>query len=518
MRKLIPALLLMLTTSFFSFSQQTSFAYYSAYKSSGYSLTKMDEQHLFVFTGPGILNIDSSGFSPQAIRYLTSGVSNGTIRKAANGEVLMMIQHTTIGAGNGDVLFFRMDSAGNIRWIKVFGTFNKETGADFTELPNGNILLLFTGGNFSGPDNVLAMQAIDSTGSQLWQRSYTSDVGPVAAKAIVSNGNGEVYLCGNATDGGLLIKTDYSGQMLWSQSYPGGFLEDIEKSADNNDVFLCGKRKDTLEPDIDEGFIIRQNNMGQILWQRTIKNDWTNGGSSVTCLAFDPYNHHIAGGGMMHLREAQPDDDQAVTLVFDTVGNLVSSGLFGGPGKELFQELCVMNNDLIYWSGYTSGFGTDTNILVVSTGQNGSIDCLGESLVFSADTTVIPVFDPGYLQDTGNLDVISLCFPPNPESTVRMDACAYSAMIEQPSLFQGFTLVPNPNNGSAVLKMDLPSDKIREVFLYNVLGQAVNGFSYLEERAGEVIFQAGQEAGSGLYQLIVTTDRGIFQQKMLIIK
>lgn len=517
MKKIFATFLLVWLTGFSLWAQTGAFAYYSAYKSAGFSMTRMDENRICVFTGPGILQINADGTAPWTNRYLTSGVSDGRIRMAANGDFLLMIRHVSIGEGNGDILFFRMDSAGNIRWIRVYGTANKEIPADFLELENGNLLLLLTAAGFSGPDDALVLAAIDSTGSQLWQRSYTSDAGPVTAVCMTRSSAGKVLLFGNTAEGALRIQVDPSGLLLQSLVYPGLFTEDAETASNTAAVFFCGSLTDPQDSSKQEAFIACTDSTGNMIWQRTLKNGLPLGSSFANSLTYNPFNHHLLACGGIHQTAAAPEDDQAMTVELDTLGNVLNLAEFGWAGREYLSDVCVMNNQSVFWSGYTNSYGTDSSLMVVQTTSNGAMEC---SSPFTADfdTLRVMALNQDYQQDTGNLNVMTLCFPPTTGIPERRDLCYPWGTGKEGTPLPEISVSPNPCSGHFSLHLQGPDVRILNYRFYNLLGQCEENCTLAGSGPADYFFDAGAEVPAGLYLLQLETNRGPAAVRIMIDK
>jgi hypothetical protein len=123
-------------------------------KSEGFSVLQWDDGQNYIYCGPGFIIADSMGAITGYRQYLSSGYRGGEICKTKNGEVLMLVNSTTVGPGAGDVILFRMDKTGAIRWIRVYGTANAESAADLVELNNGNIIIAMSAEGFDVPSSL----------------------------------------------------------------------------------------------------------------------------------------------------------------------------------------------------------------------------------------------------------------------------------------------------------------------------------------------------------------------------
>ena len=155
--------------------------------------------------------------------------------------------------GVADYEIIRLDSAGHTIWTKVFGTYENDSLVRIVSTPDGGFLLVGVApciidgtktNSVVGVTNVNKQQVwlvrIDSTGTELWQRSYRWEVGVSAgtgANDIQPTADGGFVLVGgingtygqtNAPPYGLeayVLRMDSQGNKLWDRSYGGYGLD-----------------------------------------------------------------------------------------------------------------------------------------------------------------------------------------------------------------------------------------------------------------------------------------------------
>lgn len=208
--------------------------------------------------------------------------------------------------GGDDYWIIKLDQNRNIIWQKTYGGMDNDRLTTIVETPNGGFLI---GGNSTSSDTGdkselsrgltdIWLLYLNPDGTIIWEKtlggslndfvdtvlnttdgnfliagSSSSDVG--GDKTDNSNGNGEDY---------WIIKLDISGNIVWQRTI-GGNQTDVLNHAINingTDQFLLGGTSnspisgDKSEPSLfEDAWMVRINNSGNIVWEKTIGTDGT---------------------------------------------------------------------------------------------------------------------------------------------------------------------------------------------------------------------------------------------------
>ncbi len=130
------------------------------------------------------------------------------------------------------------------------------------------------------PSGICALK-LSKTGSQIWRKDYDAGEGSTAS-AIAQTSNGDIFICGttyrNETISNidvLLIKTNSSGDTVWTKTY-GGIKNDygsyIIPTLDGN-LLICGISRNYTFVQYGYTFLIKINTNGDTLWSRTFTED-----------------------------------------------------------------------------------------------------------------------------------------------------------------------------------------------------------------------------------------------------
>jgi hypothetical protein len=119
-----------------------------------------------------------------------------------------LVGTTRPGAGEGDFLLVKTDSAGSMEWSKTYGSQDKDEGHAVVQTSDGGYALAGLMWNRSGGDAGLIKT--DSVGNIQWKRNYNG--GSAWAMALTSDGC-YIIACSK------LVKTDSEGNIQWNQPY-----------------------------------------------------------------------------------------------------------------------------------------------------------------------------------------------------------------------------------------------------------------------------------------------------------
>ncbi len=153
----------------------------------------------------------------------SSGARGYTVQQTSDGGY---IAAGSTGYGTGDIYLIKTDASGDTLWTRTYGGTNWDQGNSVQQTPDsGFIIAGFTYSFGPGWPNVYLIKT-NASGDTLWTRAYggtdynvgnsiqqTSDGGYIVAGTTSSYGAGSFDF--------YLIKTNASGDTLWTSTYGG---------------------------------------------------------------------------------------------------------------------------------------------------------------------------------------------------------------------------------------------------------------------------------------------------------
>jgi hypothetical protein len=153
--------------------------------------------------------------------------------------------------------------------------------------------------SFSDAPSQAFVMHVDTGGTYLWSKSYggnASDIG----KRIFSIPNDGIYVAGfsSSFSNGLFdfyfFKTDTNGVLLWEKTYGGSSNEILHDALVLPDTSFILVGQTTSNPnEIEDVFITRISNKGEVLWEKTLG---SNGVDIAKSISMIDLNHIVIGG------------------------------------------------------------------------------------------------------------------------------------------------------------------------------------------------------------------------------
>lgn len=159
---------------------------------------------------------------------IISGAGNeraADILATNDGGCVIAGSTSSSGAGDEDFYLIRLNSSGNIVWQKTFGGPNEENGMGLTATADGGYLICGMTRSFGGgtPDQkVTYVVKTDASGNFVWQNTYGTDEGIL--NDVDKTADGGFVLTGYGYFGGpgydlILMKINSTGTQLWQKTY-----------------------------------------------------------------------------------------------------------------------------------------------------------------------------------------------------------------------------------------------------------------------------------------------------------
>jgi hypothetical protein len=314
--------------------------------------------------------ISAGGTSETACRAILAIPDGGCFLVAAKKVYVNSI-------ANYDFWLIRMDANGDSLWSRTLGNDDWEFPFSLQRTNDGGYVMGGETNTSHGPNMWdMMLLKVSGSGDSLWTRYYggahndicnfivpTSDDGYLLAGSTESFGNGQP----NCITDGWVVKTNASGDSVWSHAYGGIYMDEFIGAAEVSDGYLLAGTTNSFGPDTPgylNFWLVKINSNGDTLWTRTY------GGSGT-----DRCNAFLAlpdGGAVLFgttFSFSSGESDMWLVRV-DANGNMLWNRAFGGSRYEAGN--CVARTSD---GGYILGGSTDTfgfaDMWLVRTGPDG---------------------------------------------------------------------------------------------------------------------------------------------------
>lgn len=183
-----------------------------------------------------------------------------------------LIGYSTTGNSDSRITFVKIQSSGNLTWIKTIGGLAQEQGTSIVQTPVGEY---FIGGSKKNANSMFDFYLLktDMNGDTMWSMSYGGNLDDVLNSidlcsdgGIIMTGYTESYGAGSRDF--YLIKVDNAGNVQWTKTY-GSTLADYAnsvKQTSDGGYILAGSVD--YAPSPGTIFVVKTNSTGDTVWTR----------------------------------------------------------------------------------------------------------------------------------------------------------------------------------------------------------------------------------------------------------
>ena len=191
------------------------------------------------------------------------------------GYIIAGVKGYSVGADSADVYLLKTTSTGDTLWTKTFGGTDHDWGNSVQQTTDGGYIITGWTSSFGFGVRDVYLIKTNPIGDTLWTKTFggtdsdegysvqqTTDEGYIITGRTLSfgAGNWDVYL----------IKTDSSGDTLWTRTYGSAFEDwgwSVQQTSDGG--YIITGKSDTSGIGWDEIYLIKTDFLGNTLWTRT---------------------------------------------------------------------------------------------------------------------------------------------------------------------------------------------------------------------------------------------------------
>jgi hypothetical protein len=426
----------------------------------------------------------------------------------------------SFGAGNFDVWLIKTDANGDTNWTKTFGGSNYDNGKSVQQTKDGGYIITGTTMSFGAGNHDVWLIKTNANGESLWEKTYGGISGDDAFSVKQTSDSGYIIVgdtrsFGSGGEDAWLIKTDESGDTIWTKTFGGSSSNERGKSVQqtSDGGYIITGSTYNFGGGYGDVLLIKANANGDTVWTKTIGGEYSDGGNSVQQTNDGGYiitGHTVGQSGLF------PDGYEWL-IKTDALGDTHWTRTFKEKGWG--HGNCVQQTTD---GGYiATGWCGARDVLIIKHNVSGDIlwtKNFGDSLSFDEGNSVQQTTDNGYIivATTDNLSY-------NSDVWLIRVARDITSIDENPhglaSNYQLHQNYPNPFNPSTKITFTLPKPEHVTLAVYNTLGQKVATLLNTRMTAGshDVTFDAST-LPSGIYFYRIQAGEFSQVRKMVLLR
>ncbi len=368
-----------------------------------------------------------------------------------------------------NVYLIKTDANGDTLWTKAYGGAGIANG-DFVQQTTDKGYIIVGNTMAIGPDNWdIYLVKTDSSGDLLWTKSYGGDTtdGAYSVHQTVDQGYIVAAYTKSFGAGGSdvwLIKTDSLGDTLWSKTY-GGSMNDYGRSGQPtfDQGYIITGHTSSFGVDLCDVYLVRADSMGDTLWTRRYGGTGLEIGNSVQQTSDSGYI--IAGVA----KSLGADDYDMYLIKTNTDGDTIWTKIYGGVLDDHGWSVRETNDNGYIVAGFTASFGAGgEDIWLLKTDANG--DTLWTKTYggsgYDLGLSVQQTFDGGYIiVGTKNGDVYLIKTAP--------DTFGIAENNIQKSRVLSLDISPNPFSKKTDIRFQTIDNSNVTIEIFDVTGCSV---------------------------------------------
>lgn len=222
-----------------------------------------------------VIKTDAVGDTQWSRRYAGGNDRMGYLAMPTwDGGYIISGSTHAFGAGSEDVYLIKTNSTGDTVWTRTYGGTDYDMGYAQPTLDHGFIICGATASSGSGSTDVSIIKT-DSFGNTVWTKTYGGSDRDEGAQLRLTADDGYVVAAytwnrGAGQSDAWLMKLNAAGDTLWTRTYGGADYDEaycLDTTADGGYV-LAGQTQ-SFGAGEDDIWLVKTNGSGDTLWTRT---------------------------------------------------------------------------------------------------------------------------------------------------------------------------------------------------------------------------------------------------------
>jgi hypothetical protein len=493
-----------------------------------------------------LIKTDASGIEEWSQTYGGSALDWAYSVQETEDEGYIITGSTqSYGAGSHDVWLIKTDRSGIVEWSRTFGGSEFDHGNSVLQTTDGGYLVAGVTLSYGAGSYDVWLIKTDASGTEEWNYTF-GGTGDEQGNSVQLTADGGYIIVGHTTSYGAgeydvyLVKTDASGIEEWNQTYGGIYFdigEDVWQTSDGG--YILTGETESFGAGWYDVYLIKTDASGDTMWTRFYgggDDDFgysiqqaTDGGY-ITAGTARSFGAGSADVWMLKIEGEAPLPDVSIEIAPDNPPVIVpQGGSFGftgsvtnnteelqvtdawtmaiGPAKETYGPFKMFKG--IPLAPYESR-SRQLNQRVANLAPLGFytyIAYCGEYLSTAIDSSFFQV------------EVIAGTSSGGDIGWVLTGSFSEGDLHQLPSAFALSGNYPNPFNASTVIGYELPVSGHVKLEVYNLTGQKLATLIDTEQEAGyKSVTWDASEVSSGLYFYKLTAGHFNETRRMMLVR
>ena len=297
-----------------------------------------------------------------------------SVQQTTDGGYVIAGYARSFGAGNGDVYLIKTNGSGDSLWTRTYGGTSEDRARSVQQTADGGYIVAGHTYSFGAGSYDVYLIRTNAQGDTLWTRTYggtsvdqgysvqqTADGGYVIAGYTFSYGagNADVYL----------VKTDASGDTLWTRTYGGAsydYVRSVQPTTDGG--YIIAGNTESYGVGSRDVYLVKTDASGDTLWTRTCGGSSRDDGQSV---------QPTTDGGLIiagHTESFGTGGSDVYLIKMNAQGDTLWARTYGDTNDDYGNSVQPTTDGGYIIAGYTESFGADSiDVCLIKTDSLGNV-------------------------------------------------------------------------------------------------------------------------------------------------